>query len=378
MRWTFDVLVTVLVGVAAIPPLVEHHHDHPLVLTVAATVVQVLPLLARRVFPLASFAAILVLVGVAAAVDPFLVVGAAPVLSLYTVATMLPRRQVVWAAALLEAAVIGIAIRHAGVRWWYDGIFLSGLVAAALGLGLYTATRRAYLSELHDRAERIERDRDQQIALAAAGERARIAREMHDIVAHHLTVMVALSDGAVAATKNSPDRATEAMRTVSATGRRALSDTRRLLGVLRQPPQSGSAEPTQPVPDLSELDGLIGQVRAAGLPTTVEVHGARPHVTAGIQLTAYRVVQEALTNTLKHGGPDAHAVVRLDFAADELRMQIDDDGAGATAARPAVVGTGLIGMRERIVAYGGDLQSGPRRPAGWRVSARLRLDEADE
>ena len=162
------------------------------------------------------------------------------------------------------------------------------------------ATRRAYLAELHDRAERLERERDQQGALAAAAERARIAREMHDIVAHNLTVMVTLSEAAIAASAASPERATDVMRKVSATGRRALADTRRLLGVLRRSP----GEDLQPVPGLAQLDMLIEQVRSAGLDTTLEIRGAAPDVPAGVQLTAYRLVQEALTNTLKHGGPE--------------------------------------------------------------------------
>jgi signal transduction histidine kinase len=247
------------------------------------------------------------------------------------------------------------------------------LAAAALGLGLYAAARRAYLAELRDRAERLERERDQQVALAAAGERARITREMHDIVAHHLTVMTTLTDAAIAASATSPERATEVMRTVSATGRRALADTRRLLGVLRQPPAEDSGEALQPVPDLTQLDTLIERVRSAGLDTTLEVRGQAPDLPAGAQLTVYRLVQEALTNTLKHGGAGARAAVRLHFLPGELRIDIDDDGAGTTA--PAGAGSGLVGMRERIRAYGGDVRAGPRQCEGWTVSARLRLDD---
>jgi signal transduction histidine kinase len=137
---------------------------------------------------------------------------------------------------LLEVVAVTALLLYAGSRWWFDAIFLSGMVAAALGLGLYFAARRAYLAELHDRAERLERERDQQAALAAAAERARIAREMHDIVAHHLTVMTTLAEAAVAASASSPEKATDVMRSVAVTGRRALADTRRLLGVLREPP----------------------------------------------------------------------------------------------------------------------------------------------
>jgi signal transduction histidine kinase len=293
------------------------------------------------------------------------------------VAALRPRRDAVACAGLLElTAVVGLVL-FAGGGWWTDAIFLSGMIAAALGLGLYTATRRAYLAELHDRAERLQRERDQQGALAAAAERARIAREMHDIVAHHLTVMVTLSDAAIAVSASSPERATDVMRRVSATGRRALADTRRLLGVLRQPPGQDPGEDLQPVPDLTQLDALIEQVRSAGLDTTLQIHGQAPDVPVGVQLTVYRLVQEALTNTLKHGGTDARASVRLHYLPGELRVDIDDDGTGATAPAPASAGSGLLGMRERVHAYGGDMQAGPRQPGGWKVSARLHLDGGD-
>jgi signal transduction histidine kinase len=304
-----------------------------------------------------------------------LVNGAALLVALYTVASLRPRRDALACVVVLEVAtVIGLFVDGGG-RWWFDVIFASGMIAAALALGLYIAARRAYLAELHDRAERLERERDQQAALAAAAERARIAREMHDIVAHHLTVMVTLSDAAIAASETSPDRATDVMRTVSATGRRALADTRRLIGVLYQRSGAGSGEALQPVPDLAQLDTLIEQVRSAGLATTLEVHGAAvDDVSPGLQLTVYRIVQEALTNTLKHGGAGAHASVRLQFLPGELRVDIDDDGAGARATVPATSGSGLVGMRERVRAYGGDVHAGPRQPEGWKVSATLNLD----
>jgi signal transduction histidine kinase len=197
---------------------------------------------------------------------------------------------------------------------------------------------------------------------------------MHDVTAHHLTVMVTLSEAAAAASASSPERAAEVMRSVSATGRRALADTRRLLGVLRQPPGHDPAAALAPVPDLTRLDALIEEIRAAGLQTTLEVHGQAPDVPVGVQLTVYRLVQEALTNTLKHAGTGARATVRLRYLPGELRVDIDDDGTGATTPAPVGVGGGLIGMQERIHAYGGDVRAGPRQPAGWNVSARLRLD----
>jgi len=205
--------------------------------------------------------------------DRHLIDGLALLITLYTVAALRPRRAALACAGVLELVVVIGLVSFAGGDWWYDAIFLSGMIAAALGLGLYSAARRAYLAELHDRAERLEREKDQQAALAAAAERARIAREMHDIVAHHLTVMTTLAEAAIAASASSPERATDVMRNVAATGRRALADTRKLLGVLRQRPGQDPGDALQPVPDLAQLDTLIEQVRSAGLDTTLEVHG---------------------------------------------------------------------------------------------------------
>jgi signal transduction histidine kinase len=374
-RWVFDVLVTLLAALSAVPSSI-HDNRHLQVAMTVALALAAAPLVVRRIWPAPVFAVVLALnAGTGLSGHVHAVNGLALLIALYTVAAMRPRRDGLVCAGLLELTVVTGLLLFAGGGWWYDAIFASGMVAAALGLGLYSATRRAYLAELHDRAERVERERDQQVALAAAAERARIAREMHDVVAHHLTVMTTLTDAAIAASATSPERATDVMRTVSATGRRALADTRRLLGVLRQPSAQNPGEALQPVPDLTQLDTLIERVRSAGLDTTLEVRGQASDLPAGVQLTVYRLVQEALTNTLKHGGAGARASVRLHFLPGELRVDIDDDGAGKTALAPAGTGSGLVGMQERIRAYGGEVQAGPRQPEGWTVSARLELDD---
>ena len=402
-RWVLDVLVALIAALSGLPeayhggsasaPATEHPWGLALALFLSAA-----PLLVRRIWPVPVLGCVLA-VSLAIVIDHRTANGLALLIALYTVAVMRPRREALACAAAFELVIVAVTIWLAGSSWWYPAIFLSGLVGAALGLGLYSATRLAFLAELRDRAARLERERDQQGALAAAAERARIAREMHDIVAHHLTVMVTLSDAAVAVSDSSPERserATDVMRRVSATGRTALADTRRLLGVLREPPverpadnasQSPggeAAEARQPVPGLGQLEALIEQVRSAGLDTTLEVRGEAPEVPVGVQLTVYRLVQEALTNTLKHGGAGARATVRLRFEPGELLVDIDDDGAGlppaprpASSSAPATAGGGLIGMRERARAYGGDVQAGPREPGGWKVSARLLLDAGD-
>jgi len=372
----FDVLVTLLAGGSGIPPLFHENPHRPGAVVFVVPLLAV-PLLVRRIWPIPVFGLVLVASASAGLWNIRAIDGAALIVALYTVAAMRPRREALVCAGLLELVMIAEVLRVAGGSWWYVVIFLSGMVAAPLALGLYAGTRRAYLAELHDRAERLERERDHQGALAAAAERARIAREMHDIVAHHLTVMVTLSEAAVAASAASPERATEVMRTVSATGRRALADTRRLLGVLRQRPGEDPGEDLQPIPDLAQLDGLIEQVRSAGLPTTLEVRGAAAEVPPGVQLTVYRLVQEALTNTLKHGGSGASASVRLNYLPGELRVDVDDDGAGGTAPASAGIGSGLAGMRERVRAYGGEVHAGPGQSRGWKVAARLSTDGGD-
>ena len=384
-RWVLDALVTLVAWATAVawasrPPDSYHIAAHsPLgagQIVVLALIVA--PLVVRRVWPIPVFGVVVAAAISAVLWDRRLVDGLALLIALYTVAALRSRRAALVCAGLLEIAMVVLLVVLTGRAGLFNAIPYTGTVAAAVGLGLYSATRRAYLAELQDRADRLERERDQQGALAAAAERARIAREMHDVVAHHLTVMVTLSEAAAAASARSPDRAGEVMRGVSATGRRALADTRRLVGVLRQRPgDDDPAAALAPVPDLTQLDALIEQVRSAGLQTTLEINGQAPDVPAGVQVTVYRLVQEALTNTLKHGGTAARATVRLRYLPGELRVDIDDDGAGAAAPAPATVGGGLIGMQERVHAYGGDVQAGPRQPGGWKVSARLRLDGGD-
>jgi signal transduction histidine kinase len=165
------------------------------------------------------------------------------------------------------------------------------------------------------------------------------------------------------------------MRSVSATGRRALTDTRSLLGVLRQGPGQTPLE-VLPVPGMAQLDELVDQVRGAGLDTALEISGQVPDLPEGLQLTVYRLVQEALTNALKHAGPGARAAVRLRFLPGELHLEVDDDGTGGNGTGGTGSGSGLLGMTERARAYGGDVLAGPREPHGWRVSAHLKLETA--
>jgi signal transduction histidine kinase len=322
----------------------------------------------RRVWPGPVFAVVVLM---AAVLTQWPVRGQlAPValgIALYTVAATLSRTTALVAAALAAAAEIPATGQGGWTHSWLAMIYEVIAIAAVVVAGLYVSTRRAYLAELRDRAQRLEREHDQTSALAAAVERARIAREMHDSVAHHLTVIVALSDGALAAVTRSPAQACEAIRGVSSTAREALAETRRLLGILRA---DSGLELRQPLPGLSDLDGLFTRVRAAGLPVRYERSGPSGDTPPGVQLVVFRLVQEALTNTMKHAGPGASAAVRLRLEPGQVSIEVEDDGAGSAGVARAP-GGGLTGMAERVGAFGGELTCGPRQPRGWRVTARL-------
>ncbi|MEO3922877.1 sensor histidine kinase [Micromonosporaceae bacterium B7E4] len=317
------------------------------------------------VYGLAIVSAVLVGIRVNG-IHPELVVAVA----IYTVARYRPQRHVWPIVAATEVPAV-VLLLPGGPNWTSLGFITCGLAAIVL-LGVTVRIRRAYLAELEERARRLERERDQRARLAVAAERARIARDLHDIVAHNLAVMVALADGASYAAGTAPERATETMAQVSATGRQALGEMRRLLGVLRD-----DAVGRAPQPGLGDLDSLVAQVRSAGLRVGLTVHDPPPVCGPGAGLAVYRIVQEALTNTLKHAGPAAEVRIRLSSRPDGLHLEILDDGAGRTA-EASTGGHGLAGMIERATAYGGEVEAGPRSDGpGWRVRARLRLDDEE-
>jgi signal transduction histidine kinase len=252
-----------------------------------------------------------------------------------------------------------------------DRAFVASLIQASVFVlaGFVIRIRRDYVVALIDRAARLEIERDQREQLAAAAERARIAREMHDIIGHNLAVITGLADGGSYAARKTPERAAQALDAIGATSRQALGELRRLLEVMRHEPVV-SAE-LAPQPGLAELDRLLARVREAGLPVRYTVTGAPGGgLSAGEQLTVYRVVQEALTNTLRHGGPKARAELRVDHAAEGTEVTVSDDGRGVGGAGQAG-GQGINGMRERAAVYDGTLEAGPRSGGGWQVRLRL-------
>ncbi|MFJ2606766.1 sensor histidine kinase [Streptomyces sp. NPDC091279] len=259
-------------------------------------------------------------------------------------------------------------------------VFMTVPFALAWVLGDSMRTRRAYFAQLEERAARLEKEREAQAKVAVAAERARIARELHDVVAHNVSVMVVQADGAAYVLDAAPDQAKKALETISSTGRQALAEMRRLLGVLRTGEHKEVGEYV-PQPDVEQIDDLVEQCRIAGLPVDFKVEGTPRPLPSGVELTAYRIVQEALTNTRKHGGPNAGASVRLVYFDDGLGLLVEDDGKGAPQelyeeGGPDGQGHGLIGMRERVGMVGGTLDAGPRPGGGFRISALLPLKPA--
>jgi signal transduction histidine kinase len=247
-------------------------------------------------------------------------------------------------------------------------VLLSGPVVAVLMLGANGRHRRIALRALTQRAAQLERERDQQATIAVAAERTRIAREMHDVVAHSLSVMVTLSEGAVRKQAAEPRRAGEAMRQVSVTGRQALGEMRRLLGVLHI---EQAPDDRHPQPGIAQLDDLLDQVRSTGLIVASAVTGAPTEMPPGAELTVYRIVQEALTNTLKHATGPRRVSVAIAHGPGSVTVDVHDDGT-LPAVRPNA-GQGLAGMRERAAVYAGKVSAGPDPSGGWRVRANLAL-----
>jgi signal transduction histidine kinase len=334
-------------------------HEHRDVLGVGLALLQTVPLFWRRSMPFAVLA--LVTGGaVASGLAYEQIIPLAPAVATATVAAHAPRRRSALAAA---AALAPLAVAAVQASDYVSLVF----VAAAWVVGDNLRTRRSYLRELEEKAERLEREREANIQRAAAEEQARISRELHDVIAHNVSVMTIQAAAARDVFDADPGRAREALGSIESTGRAALTELRRLLSAVRD----GGQPELAPQPGLGALEQLVSQVRGAGLDVVLTIEGERPPLPAALDLSAYRIVQEALTNTLKHASA-RRAWVDLRFGDSELDVTVRDDGTGPTP-NGTQSGRGLVGMRERVELFGGRLDAGPGDGGGYRVSARLPL-----
>jgi signal transduction histidine kinase len=340
----------------------------------ALVLLHTLPLAARRRFP-GTVLGISVASGLAigALFLPPEFLGPAILVAVYSVAAYGSR----WVAlAGLAAAELGLAAvqliqgRFGEPAAWVQFALIIG---AAWLLGYFVGDRHVYAARLEERTAELEQAREELARRAVAEERLRLARELHDVVAHSMSVIAVQSGVGAHVAESRPEEVGKALSAIEATSRATLEELRRLLGVLRQDSESQAS--LAPVPGLADLDSLLGEVAKAGLAVRLRVEGTPSPLPAGVDLSAYRIVQEALTNVVKHAGP-AQAQVTIGYRDQDVTVEVTDDGRGAAALAGdgrGGTGHGLVGMRERVAAFGGDLETGPRPGGGFRVAARLPL-----
>jgi signal transduction histidine kinase len=352
-------------------------YTKPNALTVLLILAQGLPLAWRRRRPLLVFAVVL------AANTAYYAIAFPPSqfdfglpIALFTVAAERSQRTSLLACVTVLVLFAAQWLGRVGVYWsyanWVRVLYLLFFFSAVWAWGRYVRMRRAYTAELAARAERAERDRQQEAQRAVAAERARIARELHDVVAHHLSVMVIQAGAARRLLDAHPEQTRAALAAIEDAGRQGLGAMPGLLRALRDDQQ---ADTLAPQPTLGELEALVAQVQAAGLPVELRIEGTPRPLPAAVDLSAYRVAQEALTNTLKHAGP-ASAQLLVRYGRDALEITAVDNGGGGEPAangpsRPG--GQGLVGMRERVNLFGGELRAGARPEGGFGVWARFPL-----
>ncbi|MFI5792330.1 sensor histidine kinase [Streptomyces sp. NPDC051677] len=398
--WLADTAVVLTVALISLPALLRSDGDSPfgdpdvrdqlpfgaLLVCVAAFVV---PLWWRRRAPALTYFAIVAVSFAQWSLGVWLPTGLAALIALYTLARNGSLRLLGWAAALtvvqtVLAAFVLVPITHP----WLGLFFLLGTATGAVATGLTLRIRQMYLAALEDRARRLEIEHEQRVLLTAAAERSRVAREMHDIIGHNLSVMVSVADGAATLAANRNEQSTDALRILGDTGRQAMSELRRVLGVLRE--EQDDERPLGPQPGLRDLDPLLARVRAAGVPVTYRTMGDLDALRDGVQLTVYRIVQESLTNTLKHAGSGTSAEVTIAAGAGEVRVEVADSGVPPGTPAPAKPrtresesdlgpGHGLVGIRQRAAMYGGTVIIGPRDTGhGWLVDVVLDVPPGEQ
>jgi signal transduction histidine kinase len=371
-RWTAsprtDLALALLLGVVSLQSAFDGQGlKEPGWAVISLIELTALPLAVRRSRPVAVLAITLA----AAIIGDLLFIGfqlPGPVIALYTVAARCERRLSLAVAGATGAALVIPALGRA-VSEPIFVVAMYAVFAAAWALGDGLRSRRAYRAELEARAEHAEREQEERARRAVAEEQARIARELHDVVSHSVSVMVvqAAAGGDVFATH--PERAREALGSIESTGREALAELRRLLAVVR-PAEENPRLGFVPQPGLARLPELVEQVAGAGLEVEMTVAGEPRELPAAVDLSAYRIVQEALTNTLKHAHA-SKADVALRYGDASLELEVLDDGSGTGAGG---TGRGIIGMRERAALFGGELLAGSRPSGGFAVRARLPLE----
>jgi signal transduction histidine kinase len=360
-------------------PLVDDGIPGPRVVNSALFMLIAAPLLWRRRAPLAVLGLVIGAAAVQAiffddSPQPSLELFVAVLIVLYSVGANSDRRRALIGAALAAPAILAVDLPHLLAGDTSLGSATSGwfVFAVVWSFGRYLGRRRLEADSLRERAARLEIEREEKARLAVIEERARIARELHDVVAHSVSVIVVQARGGRRVLALDPEEARQAFDAIESTGRHALAEMRRLLGLLRR---SDDELALAPQPSVSRLAELVEQLRAAGLPVDVSIEGEAVELPPGVDLSAYRIVQEALTNTLKHAdGAKAQVVVR--YRGADLELEICDDGAGVVTA-DGDGGQGLIGMRERVAVYGGEFESGYRQGGGYGVRVRLPLHSDD-
>lgn len=362
---TFDLLIYI----ARVVEPSSTPRPEPWYITLPLIVGVVTPIVFRRRYPLTA-AYLAMAIGL---VHSMLEIGIASAftgcVALYTLVAYVSRRAaLLYLAVNMVVALVQMPLQDPD-NWVVGLIIVILALAFSWALGEFNGARRAYHAEVEQRLRLLETERDQQARIAVGEERARIARELHDVVAHAVSVMVVQADGAAYAVRSQPELAERAVKTISSTGREALTELRRLLGVLRSEETPGERTPQPGTQSLSEL---AARVRSVGLPVQLDIVGNVDDLPAGVGLGIYRIVQEALTNSLKHAGAGSSATVRVERVGDRVELSIVDNGHRASSTLVGVSGgNGLIGMRERALVFGGTLEAGPKPSGGWQVLASL-------
>ncbi|MEU9272631.1 histidine kinase [Streptomyces sp. NPDC048251] len=369
-RWGVPALCAAL----GVPSVLYPSDSADVPLALALSLAFAIPLLWRERRPMLVFALITAVAVAALHLEVLTGADTARVVALFNVGRFCTPRQLAIAvfvtiAQLAAWAVVfttGGQLEHATRPEVVAVMAIVGLTAVA-GLGLAGRLADTYISAL-------EKERDQRARLATAQERARVSREMHDILGHTLAVIVGLANGAAGLTESSPKRGADTLRTIADSGREALAELRRLLTVIHDDPGEPDDIPLAPQPGLADLDTLLERVRAAGPSVTLHTEGDLTGLAPGLQLTVYRIVQEALTNTLKYAAPDTAVHARIAAEDDLVRVTVEDTGPHGTPEarrRSTSHGQGLVGMRERVALYQGSTVAGPSPRGGWTVRAIL-------